>query len=349
MILFKKYKKALLFAGVLFTLNSCSDDLDVIVDYPKDITFNDLNVGRFSFQIPDSPFDVGNNETGVITVNVVNRGGGDFSGFAISNKNWRSYPWSFSPDFEPAGGVSAADRKAAIDSTVFSVFTDTPNRTETFLVANTEGEDAYIDLQEPSVVEHVLVANNTFNHLTARYGSIYSGTLDSETQEFLLDGEKVRNIKIPNTAVSMYGRFLLPNPDGTNLLRLVGHETIEKRKVGLAAADLARSQGATPDKIAADSTAAAAAYATGYIKLTVDGFRNGSKTNSVDFYLATRPDVDPNNPEHDKVVGDWMKVDLTALGEVDKVLFKMSSSYVDENGKMRYMPYFCLDGVRLRK
>lgn len=342
------YKSSLLVASMIFTFVACSDELEVVVPYPTDITFNNLNVERFSFRIPESPFEAGDIESGLITVNVVNRGNGDFSGFAISNKNWRSYPWSLSPDFEPVGGVSAANRKKAIDSTIFSVYTNTPNRTENFLVANTEGEDAYITLNKPSVVEHVLVANTTYNLLSARYGSVYSGTFDNNEQEYKIDGDKIRNIQIPNPASDRFGRFLLPGPDNINLKRLSSHEIIEKRKKGTIAADLARSQGATPSQIASDSTAAANAYVTGYIKLTINGFKNDTATSSVDYYLAARPGIGPNDSEQDRIISDWFKVDLTSLGEVDKVLFKMSSSYVDNNGKMRYLPNFCLDGIRLK-
>lgn len=344
----KIYKSSLLVAAMMVILISCSDELEVLVPYPTDITFNDLNVDRFSFKIPESPFEVGDSDTGIITVNVVNKGNGDFSGFAISNKNWRSYPWSLSPDFEPAGGLSVVDRKKAIDSTVFSVFTSSPNRTENFLVANTQDDEAYINLKTPSVVEHVLVANTTYNYLTAGNGSVYSGTFDNETQQYKIDGKKIRNMKIPNPSIDMYGRFFLPGPDNNNLLRLSSHEIIEKRKKGKIAADIARSQGATQGQVVADSTAAAKAYVTGYLKLTVEGFKNGAGTSSLDYYLAVRPNVDPENPAHDKIIGDWFKVDLTSLGEVDKILFKMSSSYVDANGEMRYLPNFCLDGIRLR-
>lgn len=345
----KKYKSVFLLALVGLFFTSCSDELEMIVPYPTDITFNDIQVDRFSFEIPDAPFEAGNAESGVITVNTVNTGGGTFSGFSISNKNWRSYPWSLSPDFEPSGGVSIADRQKAIDSTIFSVYTNTPNRTENYLVANTEGDNAYFTLKVPSIVEHVLVANTSYNYLLARYGSIYSRTLDTDTGGFDIEGTKVRNIKIDNRSTTMYGRFLLPGPNNSNLLSLSNYERVEKIKAGTIAADAARLNGLTSDQVKIDSTAAANAINVGFTKLTIDGFNNGNKTASVEYYLSVRPNVDPANPEHDVILGDWYKVDLTSLGEVDKVLFKMSSSYAEKTNTMFYPPYFCLDGVRLMK
>jgi len=41
-------------------------------------------------------------------------------------------------------------------------------------------------------------------------------------------------------------------------------------------------------------------------------------------------------------------VELSSFGEVDKVLFKMSSSYVNPDGSMVYPSTFCLDGIRLQ-
>jgi len=322
---------------------------DVLVPYPEDITFEEQTLDRFSFKIPDAPFKAGDNQSGFVTVNVKKNPDGSFSGFALSNKNWRSYPWNLSPDFVEQSSLTQQQIKASIDSTIFSVYTTRPNHTLNYLVGCVKDDDASITLDKPSVVEHILVANTTYNYLLETYGSVFSGTLNSATQEYSLSGTKVRNVQNPNTSTAMYGRFTLPGPGGTNLIRLAGVEILAKRAAGKTAADAARSAGKTPSQVAADSTAAANALSQGYVKLTVDGVKGGTVAGSVDYYLAIRPKVDPANPTLNYIAPDWFKVDLTSLGTVEKLVFHLSSSYQDINGNMLVPPYFCLDGIRLKK
>lgn len=329
-------------------LFSCKTKRDVLIPYANDITFEEQPLDRFSYNIPDAPFKAGDAASGIITVNVKNNGDGTFSGFAVSNKNWRSYPWNLSPDFAPAG-LTPDQLQSSIDSTIFSVYTTRPNHTGTYLVGCVKDDDASITLDNASVVEHVLVANTTYNFLLESYGSIYSGTLDPATQQFLINGTKVRNIQNPNTSTAAYGRFTLPGPGGKNLVRLESDETLSKIAAGKAAADAARLSGKTVSEAAEDSTAAADALSKGYVKLTVNGFNGTSATGSVDYWLAVRPNVDPANPTLKYIAPDWFKVDLTSLGVVDKLVFHLSSSYKDSNGNMLYPPYFCLDGIRLQK
>ncbi len=343
-----KLYKVVLFVTGLFFLSCTKIKRDVLIPYPDDILFEDQTLGTFTFNIPTAPFSSGDAKTGVVTMNVKNNGDGTFSGFAVSNKNWCSYPWGLSPDFGPAT-PTAAQIKAGVDSTIFSVFTTTPNRTNNFLVACVKDDDANITLANPGIVEHILVANTTYNYLLETYGTNYSGTLTATTQEYSLTGTKVRNIQNPNTSTLMYGRFRLPGPGGSNLVRLAGHEILEKRKAGKAAADASRLAGNTPTKVAADSVAAYNAFFTGFVKLTVNGFRSGAATSSVDYWLAIRPNVDPANPTLNYIAPDWFKVDLTSLGAVDKLVFHLSSSYKDVSGNMLVPPYFCLDGIRLKK
>jgi len=332
----------------LFWLSSCADDeIDLKIPYPNDITFNELSLGRFTYEIPTAPFTSGDDKSGIITVNAVSTGSGTYSGFALSNKNWRSYPWNLSPDFAPAGGITAAQKQQSIDSTAFSVYTVRPNRTENYLVANAAGNDAFFTLSEPATVAHVLVANTSYNYLLANYGSVYSADFDDATQAYLIDGGVVRNHQNPNTSASRYGRFTLPAPNGSDAVRLSGHEVLAKREAGEAARDAAILAGDTPAEAQAAYDNAYANLTTGYIKLTIEGSLNGSTTGNLEFFLAARPNTDPLNPNYDFVLNDWTKVDLTSLGEVDKVLFKISSSYVDGTGKMIYQPSFCLDGIRL--
>lgn len=54
---------------------------------------------------------------------------------------------------------------------------------------------------------------------------------------------------------------------------------------------------------------------------------------------------DPENPDWSRVVNDWYPVDLSALGVVDKIVFDLESTDIEEGtGRMRTPAYFCLDG-----
>ncbi|MFI1773671.1 DUF4465 domain-containing protein [Thalassobellus citreus] len=332
----------------LFCLSSCEDDaVDLRIPYPNDIDFNELSLDRFSYKIPNAPYTAGDDKSGIITVNVSGTESTNYSGFALSNKNWRSYPWNLSPDFVPPGGITDAEKQQSIDSTAFSVFTEDPNRTENYLIGHAGGNDAYFTLNTPSVVKHVLIANTSYNFLLASYGSVYSRTFDNATQAYLITGTKVRNIKNPNSSPSRYGTFSLPAPNGVEAVKLTGHAELAKREAGEVAAEAVRNAGGTETEATNAYTEAYNNLTTGYIKLSIEGYLNDSKTGDVDFYLAALPNTDPEHPEYNFILNDWTAVDLTSLGEVDKVLFKMSSSYVDNTGKMIYDPAFCLDGIRL--
>lgn len=288
---------------------SCKKDSKILVPYPEDITFEDQQLADFTFRIPTAPFRSGNDKSGIVTFNVKNNPDGSFSGFAVSNKNWRSFPWSLSPDFPPAGGLSPEKIKSCVDSCIFSVYTAAPNQTNNFLVASVKDEDAAFSLDQPTVVEHILVANTTYNYLLESYGSVYSGTLDPVTQQYSITGTKVKNINIPNPSTLLYGRFTLPGPGGQQLVKLT----------------------------------------TGFVKLTVKGYNGTSATGSVDYWLAIRPNADLANPDASYISPNWSKVDLSKLGPVTRVVFSLSSSYKDGAGNMLVPPYFCLDGIRLRK
>ncbi len=76
-----------------------------------------------------------------------------------------------------------------------------------------------------------------------------------------------------------------------------------------------------------------------YFLLTVNAYYNGTLlTDSVDFYLA-----DFRGPDStDYIIKDWQWVDLTSLGNVDSVVFKLRSSDVGQFG-MNTPAFFCLD------
>ena len=323
---------------------SCSDEKkEMLLPYPNDINFEELDPGRLTYKIPDAPFTAGDDKSGKITINVKKEADGSFKGFAISTKTWRSYPWSLSYTFgNPA--LSGPERQAAIDSTIFSVYTvPAPTQTGTYLVGNTDGGEANISWAQPKVVEHILAANNTYQYLLAANGSNFSGTFNATTQEFSTTGTKVRNPNNPNTATAMYGVFFLPGPNNTIVKRLSGEEVLDKRAAGHDAAEAARAANKTEEEVKADSAAAYAAYANANIKLTITGYVDTKITGSVDFYLAAQPNVVPSNPAWNFVMDNWNKVTLTSLGEVNRLVFSVTSSNPD-------MPsYFCLDGFRFRK
>lgn len=166
---------------------------------------------------------------------------------------------------------------------------------------------------------------------------------------FSLTRSKVGNVQIPNPSIAFYGRWHLPGPEGTDLIRLAGTEILEKRNQGHLAAEQARNNGKTEAEAASDSTAASDATHNGYVKLIIEGYSNNASTGKVDFLLAVRPGVDQAQPDWNFVMSDWNSVNLTSLGQVDKLVFRMESSYKDINGKMLYPAYFCLDGIRIKK
>ena len=74
--------------------------------------------------------------------------------------------------------------------------------------------------------------------------------------------------------------------------------------------------------------------------LTVKGYNNGvMSTDTVNFYLA---DYRFTDNSQDYIVKDWQYVDLTALGKVDSVTFKLNSSDVGTYG-MNTPAFFAMD------
>lgn len=135
---------------------ACSDDRDVLVDLPNDVTFSELQLERFTHQIPESNFTAKGEHSNAVTMNTVKQADGSYSGFAYSNRNNRSFTFTGTP--------------AALDSNIYSVYTKYPNQTGIYTIARVVGEDAFFTLQKPAVVEHILVANTTRNYLALTYG-----------------------------------------------------------------------------------------------------------------------------------------------------------------------------------
>lgn len=137
-------------------LSACSDDKDVLVSIPNDVTMNELELGRFTHQIPDGGFTSKAAHTNGVKFNTVKNPDGTYSGFAYSNRNNRSFTWTATQE--------------ALDSNIYSVYTRFPNANEIYAVACVKDDDAYFTLEKPAVVEHILVANTTYAYLAMVYG-----------------------------------------------------------------------------------------------------------------------------------------------------------------------------------
>ena len=117
-------------------------------DLPTDILFEEFSIGRFQHKILDAPF-----KSKIATFNVV-KSGSDWSGFAISNRNFRKN----APDI------------SKLDSSRFSVYTNIVHAGGNFLVAKTDGNNAYVTFDRAVQVNSVLVANTTQVYQTILQG-----------------------------------------------------------------------------------------------------------------------------------------------------------------------------------
>lgn len=261
--------------GVGFT--SCSDDLDLVVPYPTNITFENLELpSRFTHVVPDGGFT-----TDGIHFNTVKGADGQLTaGFCYSNRSMRSFVWN--------------NDEQSMDSIRYSVYTAKPNTTGNYVVCHVSGEDAYFTLDTPKTIDYMLVGNTTWNYLAMTYGDTYG------TEE-----EPKANPNVPSA------------PKG------VWHTYVDGGVKKFAEGD--------------------------YLTLTATGYRNGTKTGTVAFDLACKTGHNTENPAWNYIVTDWWKMSLTALGEVDKVVFTLDSSDKDASGNMRTPAWFCLDGIQMQQ
>ncbi|OFY44329.1 MAG: hypothetical protein A2X18_01610 [Bacteroidetes bacterium GWF2_40_14] len=362
----KKLKKyftiTLLISGILF-VSSCSDEIkEKEIDFPNDVTFNAgeglaIDVPWLTYLVPDAAYKVTAYKYGEVTMNVKKNANGTHTGFALSSKNYRSYPWITSKP--RATTPSAAQIQAAVDSSIYSVYSGTyPNQLKNFTVVRVEGDDAFFTIDQPRIVEHVLVANTNYNFQLLNYGSRYSSKLNALTQVYdeYTSGTTyatVRNPNIPDAAPAKFGVWYMSDVynfgGGQDYIRLAGQQILSKIAAGRAAGIAARAAGKTKAEATADSTAAYTAKVQGYVKLIAKGYLNSTQTGTSEYYLALFPGVAPAPLDlWNTIQGAWAKWDLSGLGTVNKVIFYMDSSDKDANGKMRTPPYFCLDGIRLK-
>ncbi|MDR1415113.1 MAG: DUF4465 domain-containing protein [Odoribacteraceae bacterium] len=151
--------KNLILATIFLAATACSDDRDLLVPIPNDVTMNELSLDRFTHVIPENGFTSRAAHQNAVTFNTNKKSDGTYAGFAYSNRNNRSFTWTATPQ--------------ALDSNIFSVYTRYPNATEVYAVARVDGDDAFFTLETPAVVEHVLVANTTYAYLALVYGDQY--------------------------------------------------------------------------------------------------------------------------------------------------------------------------------
>ncbi len=316
-------------AGVLFV--SCDElSREPLLPYPNDVTFNkeensiDVEVLTLDFVQFDAPFTARAFNEGSITLNAKKKADGTHIGFALSNKNNKSYPFctaQFSVSAVP--NPSDAELKSATDTALYSVYT-TSNRVgfmKNFAVVRVEGEEPFFTIDKPRVVEHVLVANCTFNYLALQYGGVFSSRKNASTYAYepIYNGNlmAINNPGIQNTAL----RGVWSLPDYYNFSKGEGYIAMM----------------ANPNK------------ADGYLKVIATGYNGNTKTGTSEFWLAVRTGVAP--APYDKwnqLRNDWLPWDLSTLGTVDKVVFTLDSSEKRADGSLKLAPYFCIDGIRLK-
>lgn len=77
-----------------------------------------------------------------------------------------------------------------------------------------------------------------------------------------------------------------------------------------------------------------------YLLLTIEKYKDGVLgAENVEFYLA---DYRFSDNSQDYIIDDWQYVDLTSLGDVDSLIFTLSSTDVGAAG-MNTPAYFCID------
>ncbi len=139
--------------GALTT--ACTDDLDVVIPEPDNITFDEIAPqSRFTHVIPDNGFSCSG-----LNFNTVRSGSQLAGGFCISNRSYRSFV--------------SDNNETAMDSVRYSVWTVKPNTTGTYLVCHVNNDDAFFTLDRASVIDYILVGNTTWGYLSMYYGDTY--------------------------------------------------------------------------------------------------------------------------------------------------------------------------------
>ena len=80
-----------------------------------------------------------------------------------------------------------------------------------------------------------------------------------------------------------------------------------------------------------------------YFLLSVIGYNNNERTDSIGFYLA---DFQSEDNAEDYIINTWESMSLSELGSVDSLTFELTSSDNSDYG-MNTPAYFCLDNLAL--
>lgn len=180
-------KKLILGAAVLCSAlcMSCDDELDVRIPFPTNITLNELKLDFSKHNVPDGGFS-----SQGIHFNTVKAADGQLAGgFCYSNRLSRSYPWK--------GDV------VSVDSMRYSVFNRLRNNTETYAVCHVNGDDAFFTLEQPRVIEYILVANTTWTYYSMLHGDKYC-RVDKETGEEF----PVKNPYVPSEPLGIWYTYV---------------------------------------------------------------------------------------------------------------------------------------------
>ncbi|MGN0281767.1 MAG: DUF4465 domain-containing protein [Prevotella sp.] len=149
-------KNIVLFIALIMGLCvSCSDELELRAPHATNITFSELEIPeRFSHVIPEDGFAVAG-----MKFNTVKEGKQLKGGFCFSNRSNRSFVWN--------------NDEQSMDSIRYSVWSTYPNQTGTYLVCHVNGDDAYFTIDNPQVIDYILIANTTWDFLCITYGDTY--------------------------------------------------------------------------------------------------------------------------------------------------------------------------------
>ncbi|WP_026475392.1 DUF4465 domain-containing protein [Alkaliflexus imshenetskii] len=82
-----------------------------------------------------------------------------------------------------------------------------------------------------------------------------------------------------------------------------------------------------------------------WFRLTIEGYTNdGVNTGKVEYYLA---DFRSANNRLRTMLANWATIDLTPLGEINRLSFTLNSSIKNEEGQMLTPPFFCIDNIKI--
>jgi len=82
-----------------------------------------------------------------------------------------------------------------------------------------------------------------------------------------------------------------------------------------------------------------------FVLLTITGYdAAGSETNNIEFYLS---DYRPTETAEKFIISEWNKLDLSSLGNVQSIGFKITSS-VDDDPNFILPKYVCIDNLKVK-